>query len=127
MQNSDRRFKMKNLRTLVVFLCLFIASGSALADAKSEQEARVSYNFRYGLGSIYLNDFDTETNSILMNIEKMRQKAEILGLKNELKELAQATFQFKHKVKIYRENLLKECLEKTKKFLHNECNKDLNK
>ncbi len=118
---------MKNLRTLVVFLCFFIASGSALADAKSEQEARISYNFRYGLGSIYLNDFDTETNAILMNIEKMRQKAEILGLKNELKELAQATFQFKHKVKIYRENLLKECLQKTKKFLHNECNKDLNK
>ena len=123
MQNSDRRFKMKNLRTLVVFLCLFIASGSALADAQSEQEARISYNFRYGLGSIYLNDFD----AILMNIEKMRQKAEILGLKNELKELAQATFQFKHKVKIYRANLLKECLQKTKKNFHNECNKDLNK
>ena len=31
---------MKNLRTLVVFLSFFIASGSALADAKSEQEAR---------------------------------------------------------------------------------------
>ena len=118
---------MKNLQTLVVSLSLLVTSGFVLADAKSEQEARISYNFRYGLGSIYLNDFDTETNAILMNIEKMRQKAEILGLKNELKELAQATFQFKYKVKIYRENLLKECLQKTKKFLHNECNKDLNK
>ncbi len=118
---------MKNLQTLVVSLSLLITSGFALADTKSEQAARRSYNFRYGLGSVYLNDFDTETNAILMNIEKMRQKAEILGLKNKLKELTQATFQFKHEVKIYRANLLKECLQETPKFLHNECNKDLNK
>lgn len=121
---------MKNLRTLVVFLGLFIiASGSAWADAKSDKEREdvISYNFRYGLGAAYLSDLDASVKQVYMETIKMKEPTQIIGLKKELADFTKAVLRFDAKVKAYRANLLKECLQKTPKSLHDNCVKDLKK
>ncbi len=120
---------MKNLRTLVVFLGLFLAIGSAWADTKSDKEREdvISYNFRYGLGAAYLSDLDASVKQVYMETIKMKEPAQIIGLKKELADFAKAALRFDAQVKAYRANLLKECLQKTPKSLHDKCVKDLKK
>ena len=121
---------MKNLRTLVVFLGLFIiASGSAWADAKSDKEREdvISYSFRYGLGAAYLSDLDASVKQVYMETIKMKEPAQIIGLKKELADFTKAVHRFDAQVKAHRAALLKECLEKTPKHIHDLCKRDLAK
>ena len=120
---------MKNLHTLVVSLSLLITSGFALADTKSDKEREdvISYSFRYGLGAAYLSDLDASMKQVYMETIKMKEPAQIIGLKKELADFTKAALRFDAQVKAYRANLLKECLQKTPKSLHDKCVKDLKK
>lgn len=118
---------MKNLRTLVVSLNLLATSGFVFADTKVNQEDMMSYSFRYGLGAAYLSDLDASMKQVYMETIKMKEPAQIIGLKKELADFAKAALRFDAQVKAYRANLLKECLQKTPKSLHDKCVKDLKK
>ena len=120
---------MKNLQTLVVSLSLLITSGFALADTKSDKEREdvISYSFRYGVGAAYLSDLDASVKQVYMETIKMKEPAQIIGLKKELADFAKAALRFDAQVKAYRANLLKECLKETPKSLHDLCVRDLKK
>lgn len=120
---------MKNLQTLVVSLSLLVTSGFVLADAKSDKEREdvISYSFRYGIGSAYLSDLDASMKQVYMETIKMKEPAQIIGLKKELADFTKAALRFDAQVKARRAALLKECLKKTPKHIHNLCKRDLAK
>ena len=64
---------MKNLRTLVVFLSLFIASGSALADAQRDKEREdvISYHFSYGICEVSISYIESSMKHINEETLKM--------------------------------------------------------
>lgn len=119
---------MKNLRTLVVFLVLFIASGSALADAQRDKEREdvISYHFSYGIGAVSISDIEASMKHINEETLKMEEHARF-GLKKEFGEFTKAVHRFGAQVKARRAALLKECLKKTPKHIHNLCKRDLAK
>lgn len=120
---------MKNLRTLVVFLGLFIiASGSAWADAKSDKKREdvISYHFRYGIGAVSISDIEASMRPIKQETLKMEEHARF-GLKKEFGEFTKAVHRFDAQVKAHRAALLKECLAKTPKHIHDLCKRDLAK